>query len=101
MADIELVIKIPEEIRLALINNIPLSIDQQSMCDSYIKHAIINSTPLPKGHGDLIDCRKLQNNIDDKDLKSPKDISKIQTLRKWINNQKPIIKADNVESEDE
>ena len=59
MADIELVIKIPEEIRLALINNIPLSIDQQSICDSYIKQAIINGTPLPKGHGRLGDLDKL------------------------------------------
>lgn len=48
MADIELVIKIPEEIQLALINNIQLSMDQQSICDSYIKHAIVNGTPLPK-----------------------------------------------------
>lgn len=55
MADIEVVIKIPEEIRLALINNIQLSIDQQSICDSCIKQAIINGTPIPKGHGDLID----------------------------------------------
>lgn len=47
MPDIELVIKIPEEIRLALINNIPLSMDQQSICDTYIKQAIINGTPLP------------------------------------------------------
>ena len=54
MADIELVVKMPEEIRLALINNIQLSIDQQSICDSYIKQAIINGTPLPKGHGKLI-----------------------------------------------
>ena len=46
MADIELVIKIPKEIRLALINNIQLSMDQQSICDSYIKQAIINGTPL-------------------------------------------------------
>lgn len=55
MADIELVIKIPEEIRLALINNIQLSTDQQSICDVYTKQAIINGTPLPKGHGDLVD----------------------------------------------
>lgn len=55
MTDIELVIKIPEEIRLALINNIQLSIDQQSICDSYIKQSIINGTPLPKGHGRIID----------------------------------------------
>ncbi len=56
MADIRLAIKIPEEIRLALINNIQLSLDQQSICDSYIKQAIINGTPLPKGCGRLIDA---------------------------------------------
>ena len=60
MADIELVIKIPEEIRLALINNIQLSLDQQSICDSYIKLAIIKGIPLPKGHGDIIDRDKIE-----------------------------------------
>ena len=59
MTDIELVIKIPEEIRLALINNIQLSLDQQSVCDSCIKQAIVNGTPLPKGHGRLIDADAL------------------------------------------
>ena len=56
MVDIELVIKIPEEIQLALINNIQLSMDQQSICDSYIKHAIINGKPLPQSatNGDMI-----------------------------------------------
>lgn len=47
MKEIELVIKIPEEIRLALINNIQLSLDQQSICNSCIEQAIINGTPLP------------------------------------------------------
>lgn len=49
MVDIALVDKVPEEILLALlalINNIQLSMDQQSICDSYIKQAIINGTPL-------------------------------------------------------
>lgn len=55
MIEIELVIKIPEEIRLALINNIPLSVNQWSTLDSYIEQAVINGTPLPKGHGDLTD----------------------------------------------
>jgi hypothetical protein len=59
MNDIELVIKIPKEIQLALINNIQLSIDQQSIYDSCIKQAIINGTPLPKGHGRLIDADAL------------------------------------------
>ena len=65
MTDIELVIKIPEEIRLALINNIQLSIDQQSICDSYIKQAIINGIPLPKGHGDLKDQKELAKSLYD------------------------------------
>ncbi len=56
MSDIELVIKIPENIRLALINNVPMSTDQWSICDAYIMHAIINGTPLPKGHGRLKDA---------------------------------------------
>ena len=60
MADIELVVKIPEEIRLALINNIQLSLDQQSICDSYIKQAIINGTQLPKGHR-FIDADEILN----------------------------------------
>ena len=59
MADIELVIKIPEEIRLALTNNIQLSQDQKSISDSYISRAIINGTPLPKGHGRLVDEKDL------------------------------------------
>ena len=67
MADIELVIKIPEEIRLALINNVQLSSDQQSICDSCIKHAIINGISLPKS---LIDADKVQEKIN-KLLKEP------------------------------
>lgn len=53
MADTELVIRIPEEIRLAIVNNVQLSPDQQPICDSYIKQAIANGTVLPKGHGRL------------------------------------------------
>lgn len=60
MTDIELVIKLPEEIRLALINNIRLSPDQSSICDSCIKQAIINGTPLPKDHGRLIDVSDIE-----------------------------------------
>lgn len=63
MADIELVIKIPEEIRLALINNLQLSIDYQAICDLYIKQAMINGIPLPKGHGRLIDEKSLRMEI--------------------------------------
>ena len=60
MANIELIIKIPEEIRLALINNIPLSANQWSTLDSYIEQAVINGIPLPKGHGRLIDISEYE-----------------------------------------
>lgn len=65
-----------------------------------VTKALLNGKILPEGHGDLIDRKKLQNSIDDKDLISPKDIINIQTLRKWINNQNPIIEADKVEKEE-
>ena len=63
MADIELVIKIPNEIRLALINNSRLYLGQRRSCDSCIKEAIINGTPLPR-HGRLIDADALNFNAD-------------------------------------
>ena len=61
MKEIELIIKIPEEIRLALINNVQLYLDQQSICDSCIKQAIVNGTPLPKAenHGFIAVCDSL------------------------------------------
>lgn len=61
MADIELVVKIPEEIRQAIIANIPLSFEQKRTLGRYVNHAILNGTPLPKGHGDLKDTEKLKN----------------------------------------
>lgn len=52
MKEVTLVVKIPEEIRLALINDIPLSTKQESICISYMKHAIITGTLLPKKEGE-------------------------------------------------
>ena len=63
MEEIKLVIKIPEEIRLALINNVELSTDQQSICDSCIKQAVINGTPLLKGYGRLMDADEFINTL--------------------------------------
>ena len=53
MADIELVIKIPEDYYNA-IKEIPV---EQSTADMLI---IRNGTPIPIGHGDLIDANKEQ-----------------------------------------
>lgn len=60
MEYVELVVKIPEEIRPTLIHNIQLSQDLQSLCDSCIQQAIRTGTPLPKGHGKLIDADALE-----------------------------------------
>lgn len=58
MADIELVIKISEE-KLSMIKN-------EMYCgiyDAELYKAIANGTPLPKGHGDLIDRGELKTHI--------------------------------------
>lgn len=99
MEVIDLVIKIPEEIRLALINNIQLSQDQQSICDSCIQQAIINGTPLPKGHGKLFDEKEINTVVNDvfnaHDKYSPK------TFLDVIHNQCiETIGADKAESEE-
>ena len=53
MADIELVIKIPEELHKALLNG------YEEPYSRAFSDAVRNSTPLPKGHGRLIDADKL------------------------------------------
>lgn len=50
MADIELVIKIPEEMYASIHNGMRYTDDVR-----YIMDLIENGTPLPKGHGDLKD----------------------------------------------
>lgn len=56
MSDIELVIKIPEEMYAQII-------DENGIDTILIpyKDIINNGTPLPKGHGDLIDTNELNN----------------------------------------
>lgn len=56
MADIELVIKIPEELYEAYKGRPPMLGDAGM---DMIAQAIANGTPLPKGHGDLIDRKEL------------------------------------------
>lgn len=84
MADIELVIKIPEE----LISEIDDENYQSkiSWFDTTLYCAIKNGTPLPKGHGRLIDGDAL------------KDRMKIGY--KIVENAPTIIEADKSESEE-
>ena len=61
MAAVELVIKIPEEEYQNYLNMRP-AYPEGVFC--YIK-AIQNGTPLPKGHGRLIDANQLEKEIED------------------------------------
>ena len=53
MADVELVIKIPEEVRVAITRMGLLRIPDEMQ--KKVDRAIQRGTPLPKGHGDLFD----------------------------------------------
>ena len=62
MSDVELVIRIPEE-KLSIIKN-------KMYCGIYdpdLYKAIANGTPLPKGHGRIIDIGKIDEDKIDKD----------------------------------
>lgn len=86
MADIELLIKIPEEIYKASqiidakyedVVQIPLEV-------------IVNGTPLPKGHGRLIDADKYR-----KDMQESREFNFFATL----DFQQTIIEANEAETE--
>ena len=92
MADIELVIKIPEEIyessKRECEENDSLIIDNFTL-------AIANGTPLPKGHGRLKDVDWIENNCDEHH--SDKDGSWCYAWRD-IDNAPTIIEADKGEN---
>lgn len=79
MSDIELLIKIPEE-KLSIIKN-------KIYCGIYnpdLYKAIENGTPLPKGHGRLIDADALNR----------KDVNCANTPMNFIDTAHTIIEAD-------
>ncbi len=89
MADIELVIKIPEE-------DYERCKKKFQMRLNVIAIAIAKGTPLPKGHGKLIDVKDLK-----KDLVYMSDFSDAKGV--WeedIDDAETIIDADKTESED-
>ena len=60
MADIELVIKISEKVYESCKKEFK-NLGENELIDEY-EYAIANGTPLPKGHGDLIDRKALVDN---------------------------------------
>ena len=90
MTDIELVIKIPEELK----NKIDNANEDNYRTyiwwfETTLYCAIKDGAPLPKGHGDLIDRKEL--------LKQPMDTANYPS--NYVKIAKPIIEADDRESD--
>lgn len=62
MADIELVIKIPERIHYGIEKGITVN---GSKASQILIDAVKNGTPLPKGHGDLVDTTYFEHYLRD------------------------------------
>lgn len=97
MADIELVIKIPEELLEYFANHNCMSEDGWFSHSSKLLDAFRNGTPLPKGHGRLIDADELKKIIKENDTLTMTGFS-VRLCD--INNTPTIIEADKVERED-
>ena len=90
MADMELVIKIPKEI-YELCKRDKLHYEDASL----LEYSVANGTPLPKGHGRLIDASNLLT-VTDYDGEN----EKTYILYDEIEDAPTIIEADKAESED-
>ena len=96
MADIELVIKIPNETYQDIVKN-GFIYDEDN---EVVTHVIKNGTPLPKGHGRLIDSNILKGHIDKLPcLPDGNFAGNHSALKALINMQSTIIEAD-TESEE-
>ena len=93
MADIELVIKIPEDVYKRIV--FYREFRDLNDCVTTIK-ALENGIPLPKGHGRLIDCSQLHLALDS-------FMYGINGIHKYIDDEQEvhtIIEADKEESEE-
>lgn len=93
MADIEVVIKIPEEVyKDIMIHNRELRESGKSYY--YFEGVIKNGTPLPKGHGDLKDMGNLQYVFDltrEDPIYSGKDIVRAIAIIVWLKDGTKVI----------
>ena len=98
MADIELVIKIPEDIYNDICES---GLEREFIWDEdkeVVIRAVKSGAPLPKGHGDLKDANKLKNAF----ISWSKAVQGIFTdvdIARIIYNSKTIIEADKAEKE--
>lgn len=84
MADIELVIKIPEE---------TYEYWKEHKYEYVLSEAIANGIPLPKGHGALKDADKIED-ITWQEPYYHDALNVLSEIRDKIRNQRTIIKAD-------
>ena len=87
MANIELVIKIPEENYENLLKNYRFSSEEIPI----ISLAIATGTPLPKGHGRIADIDKILEEM---------KATRTYDIPFALERVKPIIEADKAENED-
>lgn len=86
MADIELIVKIPEELLRYFNSFYLMNVNENKNVDKLIE-AIKKGTPLPIGHGRLIDADERRKEIDEDD--------------RWVVDlAETIIEADKTESEE-
>lgn len=89
MADIELVIKIPDEEYKKISNSNPSYAD-----DFSIYYAIKNGTPLPKGHGRLGDLGKIYVKLNEAQIEGTPEYKGLGEAKQIVCNAKTIIEAD-------
>ena len=91
MADIELVIKLPQEKYNMIKRNMYCDINDVNVYKAIIK----NGTPLPKGHGKIIDYGYVVDAIDDWiNAEEYRYTNATDYLRKRVANTPTIIEAD-------
>lgn len=61
-----------------------------------VDNAVLKGTPLPKGHGRLIDADSMKTM---KTIQSA-NFNAVELIRLWIDNQQTIIEADTAEDTD-
>lgn len=97
MADIELVIKIPEGLKKDFESEQWTALSCMEM-----KDALMNGTPLPKGHGRLIDADALIQQMEEREekLKDNKSIWETASVETALDMFAPTIIEADKESED-
>lgn len=96
MADIELVIKIPEEIYKA---SQILDVKYEDTVQIPLE-VIANGTPLPKGHGELADIRPLMRGLYEEMCVGELSYTTSEVYKMLENEAPTIIEADKAESEE-